>query len=104
MWSICLVKTDLLNPGRNIELFFIVLTMLLQLENTNQENVNKLLAFARQHHLQLTLVDDAATDYYLPGKPLSSQQLNQLIESSRKSGMISLRNGHQSIRDNYNAD
>ena len=78
--------------------------MLLQLENTNQENVNKLLAFARQNHLQLTLVDDVAVDYSLPGKPLTSQQLTQLIENSRKSGMISLEDSHQLIRKNYNAD
>lgn len=78
--------------------------MLLQLENTNPENLNKLLTFARQNHLELTLVDDAATGYYLPGKPLDPQQLTQLIESSRKSGMISLQNAHHLIRNNYNAD
>jgi hypothetical protein len=78
--------------------------MLLQLENTNQENVNKLLAFARQNHLQLTLVDDVAVGYSLPGKPLTSQQLSQLIDSSRKSGIISMEDSHQLIRKNYNAD
>jgi hypothetical protein len=78
--------------------------MLLQLENTNQENVNKLLAFARQNHLQLTLVDDVAVGYSLPGKPLTSQQLYQLIDSSRKSGIISMEDSHQLIRKNYNAD
>ncbi len=78
--------------------------MLLQLENTNPENLNKLLAFARQHHLELTLVDDTNAGYYLPGKPLTPQQLTQLIESSRKSGMISLQNAHNIIRNNYNAD
>ena len=49
--------------------------MLLQLENTNPENINKLLEFARQNHLQLTLVDEAPADYYMPGKPLDSQPL-----------------------------
>ena len=78
--------------------------MLLQLENTNPENINKLLEFARQNHLQLTLVDEAPADYYMPGKPLDSQQLTALIESSRKSGVISLEQGHQIIRKNYNAD
>lgn len=78
--------------------------MLLQLENTNQENINMLLAFARQNHLQLTLVDEAPNDYYMPGKPLDSLQLTSLIESSRKSGMITLEKSHEIIRKNYNAD
>ncbi len=77
--------------------------MLLQLENTNQENVNKLLAYARQNHLDLSIVDEVASDYSMPGKPLTSQQLTQLIESSRKSGMISLTDAHQIVRNNYNA-
>ncbi len=77
--------------------------MLLQLENTNQENVNKLLAFARQNHLDLSIVDDVISDYSLPGKPLTPQQLTQLIESSRKSGMISVTDAHQIARNNYNA-
>jgi hypothetical protein len=76
--------------------------MLLQLENTNPENVNKLLAFARQNHLELSIVDDVFSDYSLPGKPLTPQQLTQLIESSRKSGMISLTDAHQIVRNNYN--
>lgn len=76
--------------------------MLLQLENTNQENVNKLLAFARQNHLELSIVDDVFSDYSLPGKSLTPQQLTQLIESSRKSGMISLTDAHQIVRNNYN--
>ena len=77
--------------------------MLLQLENTNQENINKLLAFARQNHLDLSIVDDVVYDYSLPGKPLTPQKLTELIESSRKSGMISLTDAHQIVRNNYNA-
>jgi hypothetical protein len=78
--------------------------MLLQLENTNQENVNKLLAFARQNQLDLSIVDNDAADYYLPGKPLTAQQLTQLIKSSRKSGMISLTDAHQIVRKGFHAD
>ncbi|MBK7885687.1 MAG: hypothetical protein IPJ81_19290 [Chitinophagaceae bacterium] len=77
--------------------------MLLQLENTNQENINRLLAFAKQHHLDLSLIDDE-NNYLLPGKPLTPKQLTQIIESSRKSGMISMDNAHQIIRNKYNAD
>jgi hypothetical protein len=78
--------------------------MLLQLENTNAENINKLLAFANQHHLKLSIVDEEAADYHLPGKPLSPQQLSQLIEKSRKSGTISMEDSHNIIRKNYNGD
>jgi hypothetical protein len=77
--------------------------MLLQLENTNPENVNKLLAFARQNDLDLSIVDDVTSNYSLPGKPLTPQQLTQLIVNSRKSGMISLTDAHQIVRNNYNA-
>lgn len=78
--------------------------MLLQLENTNQDTVNKLLAYARQNHIELSVVDDVNTNYSLPGKPLTPQQLIQLIEKSRKSGMISMKDAHQIVRNNYNAD
>ena len=77
--------------------------MLLQLENTNPKNVNKLLAFARQNQLDLSVVDSDTSDYYLPGKPLSPQQLNKLIKSSRKSGMISLTDAHQIVRKKFHA-
>jgi hypothetical protein len=90
--------------GYNYLKYFVDLCMLLQLENTNAENINKLLAFANQHHLQLSIVDEEATDYTLPGKPLAPHQLTQLIEKSRKSGMISMEDSHKIIRKNYNGD
>lgn len=78
--------------------------MLLQLENTNEENVKKLLAFARNNHLELSVVDDKSADHSLPGKPLTPQELTQLIERSRKSGMMSLNDAHLVVRNNYHAD
>ena len=78
--------------------------MLLQLENTHQDDINKLLAFARENHLKLSLVDENETNFLLPGKPLSFEQLTQLIESSRKSGIISIKDAHQIISNSYNAD
>ncbi len=77
--------------------------MLLQLENTNQENINRLLEFAKQNKIELSLID-SETDYTLPGKPLTPQQLSELIESSRKSGIISMHDAHNLIRSKYNAD
>jgi len=76
--------------------------MLLQLEETHQNDINKLLAFAKQNHLKLSLID-GCDDYILPGKPLTDQQLKELIENSRKSGTISMKNAHQIIADSYNA-
>lgn len=76
--------------------------MLLQLENTHHQNVNKLLAFAKENHLKLSLIDDNV-NYQLPGKPLTEQQVTQLIENSRKSGILSLQQAHQLIRGSYNA-
>ena len=56
-------------------------TMLLQLENTSRENLNRLLGFAREHDLKLELVDDLGVNYYLPGKPLSDEELLNLVKS-----------------------
>ena len=81
--------------------------MLLQLENTNKENITKLLNFAKQNHLQLTVIDDidnTKNDYFLPGKPLTDAELSELIENGRKSGNIKMENAHISIRNSFNAD
>jgi len=75
--------------------------MLLQLENTSQEEVTKLLAFAQQNHLKLSLIDNT-DQHHLPGKPLTEDQLTSLIESSRKSGMVTMHQAHQNIRNSYN--
>ena len=78
--------------------------MLLQLENTNPENINKLLEFAKQNHLKLSIIDEVENNQLLPGKPLTPEQLLQLIENSRNSGTISLETAHALIRNSYNAD
>ena len=85
------------------EYHFVILLMLLQLENTNQENINRLLEFAKQNNLELSLVD-SESDYILPGKPLTPQQLSEIIQCSRKSGIISMPDAHKLIRSKYNAD
>ncbi len=77
--------------------------MLLQLENTNKENINKLLNFAHENHLKLSIIDDNKNDYFLPGKPLSDVELSQLIEKSRKSGSITMEDAHSTIRNSFNA-
>ena len=75
--------------------------MLLQLENTNQDNIKKLIAFVRQNHLKLSLIDEGQHNYLLPGKPLTQKQLTALIESSRKSSIISMQDAHQIISSKF---
>lgn len=77
--------------------------MLFELENTTKENINKLLNFARQNHLKLSPLDDVEQNTFLPGKPLTSDELSQLIEDSRKSGRISMEDAHSIIRNRFNA-
>lgn len=77
--------------------------MLLQLQDANQENINKLLQFAKQNQLELSLVD-SETNNLLPGKALTPFQLNQIIENSRNSGIISMNDAHELIRRGNNAN
>lgn len=78
--------------------------MLLQLENTNKENVHKLLNFAKQNQLKLSVIDDIENNYFLPGRPLNEDEVSQLIEKSRKSGSISIEDAHTVIRKSFDAD
>ena len=75
--------------------------MLFNLNNPNKANIDKLLAFAKQNQLQLSLVDDAEDNLFLPGKPLTPGKLTQMIERSRRSGIIPMTDAHQIIRDKY---
>ncbi len=78
--------------------------MLINIENTTQQSIDKLKEFASQHHLKLSFIDDNENNYWLPGKPLTEKELTDLIEKSRKSGMISMKDAHNLIRQNKNAD
>lgn len=77
--------------------------MLLQLENTNKENIDKLLNFAKENQLKLSVMDDYENNFSLPGKPLSDDELYLLIEKSRTSGQIAMREGHSVLRKSFNA-
>lgn len=77
--------------------------MLLQLENTNMEQIEKLMNFAKENQLQLRLIDDNRNNYFLPGKALSNDELINLLESSRQSGNITLKNAHALIKNSFNA-
>ena len=75
----------------------------MQLENTNWENIDKLIAFALQNNMKLSLVDNEVNDYSLPGKKLSPDELTQLIESGRAGGKVSMQHAHNIIRTQFNA-
>jgi len=77
--------------------------MLLQLEDTGQEAIQKLMRFAEQNHLHLSLLDENE-NFYLPGNPLSASQLNELIDKGRKSGTISMEEAHKTIRNKFDGD
>ncbi len=77
--------------------------MLLLLENTDSVNIKKLMDYARQLNLRLSLVDDTDSPA-LPGKPLSAENLKAMIENGRKTGTISMDAAHQMLRKNFNAD
>jgi len=91
-------NTDSIRPFQKQAIHLI---MLLQLEDTSLENINMLMKFAVQHDLKLSVIDEIGDDYLLPGKPFSPEQLTQLVEKSRKSGMIALENAHTFIRKAY---
>ncbi len=74
--------------------------MLLQLENTNKENVSKLIDFAGKMNLHLSVVDETSDNISLPGKPLTDLQLKNMIESSRNSGIISMQDAHRTLNEN----
>lgn len=76
--------------------------MLLQLENTDTEALNKLLNFARQNQLELSVIDSKKDDYFLLGKPLSEAELTKLIEDSRKSGQSEMSDAHKVLRNRFN--
>jgi hypothetical protein len=73
--------------------------MLLHLQNITEENINKLLAFAKAHNMQLALVGDNENNVALPGKALTEVELTNLIEEGPKSGMISMEAAHDLIRN-----
>lgn len=78
--------------------------MLINIENTTQQSIDKLKEFASQHHLKLSFIDDNENNYWLPGKPLTEKELTNLIIKSRESGIISMKNAHNLIRQNRHGD
>ena len=78
--------------------------MLVNIENTNEVNVKKLMEFARENQMNVSFIDDQQNNHWLPGRPFTEAELIQLIEKSRNSGIVSMKDAHSIIRENKNAN
>ena len=78
--------------------------MLLQLQQASGDNIEKLMAYAKQNNMQLSVIDDMEDNYFLPGKPLTNQALTNMITKGRTSGTMSMDDVHNTIRKNHHAD
>ncbi len=78
--------------------------MLLQLQQTSSDNIQKLMAYAKQNNMELSVVDDLEDNYFLPGKPLTKQALTSMIAKGRTSGTIAMDEAHDAILKSYHAD
>lgn len=72
--------------------------MFLYVESASKDKLDALLEYAQQLNLHIRVI--AQDDEYvgLPGKTLSTDELKGLIESSRNSGVISMKTAHGLIR------
>lgn len=78
--------------------------MLLQLQQPSSDKIDKLLAYAKQNNMELSVIDDNEDNYFLPGKPLSEQALTHIITNGRTTGTIQMDELHNAIRKKYHAD
>jgi hypothetical protein len=78
--------------------------MLLQLKESKKADVQKLIAFAKENSLHLTIVDADKSKTYLPGEALKEKEIKELITKSRKSGTVSLEKAHKQIRKKLNGN
>lgn len=76
--------------------------MLINIENINEISLQKLIEFAKAHEMKLSFIDDEKNNYWLPGRPLTDEELTSIVEKSRSSGKISMEDAHSIIRKNKN--
>ena len=82
----------------------VLLVMLVNIENSNEANIKKLIDFANQQQLRLSFIDDQDNKHRLAGRPFTEQEMQALIEKSRSSGMIAMKDAHSIIRQIKDAD
>jgi len=73
--------------------------MLLSFNFSNETALLKLFEFAKLNKLDLKMLDEDDATIFLPGKALSKKQLTAVIEKSRKSGTISIKEAGKIIRE-----
>jgi len=78
--------------------------MLLQLQQDNYDNINKLMAFANENNMELSIIDDIEDEYALPGKPITKQAFNNIITKGRIGETLKIEAVHNEIRNNFHAD
>ena len=78
--------------------------MLLQLHQDNYDNINKLLAYANENNMELSIIDDIEDEYALPGKPITQQALNSIITKGRIGETSNMEAVHNEIRNKFHAD
>ena len=78
--------------------------MLLQLQQASSDKIEKLMAYAKQNNMELSVIDDSEDNYFLPGKPLSEQALTSMVTKGRNSGTVSMDEVHNAIRKTHHAD
>ena len=78
--------------------------MLLQLQQANNDNLEKLMDYAKQNNIELSVIDNIEENYSMPGKPLSKQTIKLIISKGRTNGTILMENVHNAIRKNNHAD
>ena len=72
--------------------------MFLYIENASKDKLDALLEYAQQLNLHIRVIGQDDEYVGLPGKTLSSDELTDLIELSRNSGVISMKTAHSLIR------
>ena len=78
--------------------------MLVNIENTNEVSIKKLLEFARQNQMNVSIIDDQQNNHWLPGRPFTETELIELIEKSHNSGIVSMKDAHSIIMEDKNAN
>jgi len=78
--------------------------MLLQLQQASSDKIEKLMAYAKQNNIKLSVIEDMEGAYFLPGKPLSEQALTNMITKGRSTGTLTLDKVHDAIRKTHHAD
>ncbi|MFP5040342.1 hypothetical protein [Parasediminibacterium sp. JCM 36343] len=51
--------------------------------------------------MELSVLESSTDNYYLPGKPLTADELIAIVIKSRNSGAVTMEDAHNAIRNTY---